>query len=232
MADRLLSVCRVMGVATDKPSMEKLSESTHADLRQSLNLLQLWHANSNVLSFNDVKASASAATKDFTTNPFEATRKLLDAADGGAPLNRRMENYFIDSSLVPLLVHENYLTVSGPSLDQFVSAAESISDGDLVDSVMRHGQRWELMTAHAILSSIRPSYMTRGGMKFPSFPTWLGKYSQTSRRARLLSDLEVHTRGRVGGDCSALNLDYIPTFVRSLTAPLVQKGVDGIDELI
>lgn len=55
VADRLLQVARAEGLATDKPAMEKLAESTHADIRQALHMLQLWNTRTRALSFYDVK---------------------------------------------------------------------------------------------------------------------------------------------------------------------------------
>jgi replication factor C subunit 1 len=56
------------------------------------------------------------------------------------------------------------------------------------------------MPAHAVLSSARPAAIIAGPQRgMLNFPTWLGKYSQTTRRQRLCADLEMRTRGRVGG---------------------------------
>ena len=60
------------------------------------------------------------------------------------------------------------------------NAAESISDGDVVDRMI-HGsqQQWSLMPTHAIFSFVRPASFAYGNMTDRSqFTSWLGQNSK------------------------------------------------------
>eukprot|EP00698_Gefionella_okellyi_P019575 TRINITY_DN6014_c0_g1_i1.p1 TRINITY_DN6014_c0_g1~~TRINITY_DN6014_c0_g1_i1.p1 ORF type:complete len:899 (-),score=233.47 TRINITY_DN6014_c0_g1_i1:479-3175(-) len=234
IGERLLSVARLQGIATDKPSMEKLAELTHSDIRQSLHMLQLWHSRSSALTFQDVRSYVQAASKDFTTNPFDAARSLVSAGDNRTTsFGRKVEAYFVDSSLLPLMVQENYLMTSGPDFEQYLAAADSISDGDIVDKVMRRGQRWELMTGHALLSCARPATLTCGTLRgMITFPQWLGKNSSTSKHMRLLNEVSTHARTSISGDRNSVNLEYVPVLARVLADPLLKQGAAGAQEVV
>ena len=88
-------------------------------------------------------------------SPFDITSKVLGpylfSATSRETLGDKMEYYFQDHSFVPLFIAENYLktqparlkNLDGPDrvlkeLQLMDSAASSISDGDLVDSLI-HG---------------------------------------------------------------------------------------------
>ena len=88
-------------------------------------------------------------------SPFNIIHEILGpqlwAANSRKTLNDKMELYFQDYSFVPLFMQENYLKTSpqrtrgldGPDkaledLKLMAQAAASISDGDLVDSLI-HG---------------------------------------------------------------------------------------------
>jgi len=104
-----------------------------------------------------------------------------------ATLTDKLELYFTDYSFLPLFVHENYLKATqfaranradSPQEKELLTrelaskAADSISDGDLVDRMI-HGsqQKWSLMPAHGILSCVRPMYHVYGqGGGFPAVP--------------------------------------------------------------
>lgn len=78
---------------------------------------------------------------------FDAAHKLLD--HGKRSLNQnypkfsqKMDLFFIDYDLIPLLVHENYLTSMGDRRDRFdldamADAAEYISMGDSISVQLR-----------------------------------------------------------------------------------------------
>ena len=93
------------------------------------------------------------AGKNVEISFFDATAKLLNyrAFESGQTLDDHLENYFVDFSLMPLMIQENYLKLTPvciqrhPDKDRNVMelqylqrAADSISDGDLC-SAMIHG---------------------------------------------------------------------------------------------
>lgn len=95
-------------------------------------------------------------------------------------------------------------------------AADSISEGDLVDRRIRSGQNWSLLPTQvthphnvnlswlflcwpafvcrqAIYASVLPGELMRGYMsQFPSFPSWLGKNSSAGKHSRIVQELASH----------------------------------------
>ena len=91
--------------------------------------------------------------KNITVGPFDVIQKLMNQHTfRAASLYDKIDCYFQDYSLIPLMVHENYMRMSpsiakemGRSLKQIEletmallgKAADMISMGDLVDNVLR-----------------------------------------------------------------------------------------------
>ena len=95
----------------------------------------------------------SVAGKNVEISFFDATAKLLNyrAFESGQTMDDLLENYFVDFSLMPLMIQENYLKLTpvraqrhphedktSMELQYLMRAADSISDGDLC-SAMIHG---------------------------------------------------------------------------------------------
>ena len=92
------------------------------------------------------------------------------------------------------MLQENYLSTN-PTLSNTLTgkdknlkvleltdkAAESISDGDLVDRMI-HGsqQQWSLMPTHAVFSFVRPASFVAGSQAGSQtrFTSWLGNNSK------------------------------------------------------
>lgn len=160
--------------------------------------------------------SAKANEKNQIQTPWTLYGKLFGpqafSPVSGMTLNDKMDVYFHDFSMMPLFVQDNYLKanyakVSGldgrkkqlKDLELVAAAAESISDGDLVDHMV-HGsvsfelpifspldailflsaQQWSLLPVHGIFSCITPGYYCSGsgtrsgipsaGFGGPAFP--------------------------------------------------------------
>lgn len=99
-----------------------------------------------------------------------------------APFDDRYNSFFIDYSLSPLLVEQNYIDSSkngifkNPALDEaarleaLAAAADLISDIDLVGSKVRGlDQHWELLPAQAVLC-VAVGNRVQGFQPFPAFP--------------------------------------------------------------
>ncbi|PVZ99103.1 hypothetical protein BB558_004883 [Smittium angustum] len=132
---------------------------------------------------------------------------------------------------------KNSISINAPpgvgDLMMLSKAADSISEADIMDSLIRGSQNWGLLTSHAVMSSVRPSYfMTGKHLSMYNFPGWLGKNSSTSKNLRLLSELSSRMRHKVSGDRNQVRMSYIPTMAYSLTLPMVNDGVEGIDKVL
>ena len=119
-------------------------------------------------------------------------------------------------------------------LELLSKASLSISDGDMVDTLM-HGpqQHWSLMPLHGITSSVRPCslvYGSHGG--FPSFPAFLGQNSKRMRLQRELVDVQTRMRLHASSSADAVRQSYLSALLARLADPLVHDGQAGIDAVI
>jgi hypothetical protein len=75
---------------------------------------------------------------------FDATRKLLNRGElDQMKIRDRLDCYFIDSDMVPLMVHENYIAsmkkdkLSKADFHKLVKATEGFVIGDILDKNIR-----------------------------------------------------------------------------------------------
>ncbi len=140
-------------------------------------------------------------------------------------LNRNQENYL---NVVPRFARigvQHNVDTELQHLDAVATAAESISDGDLVDKLIHSGQHWDLQNIHGVLSTVRPASIMKGNMQgMLQFPSWLGKNSTTSKNYRLLRELQHHMSTVASGDKTEIREFYLPILKKLLVTPLVQLG--------
>jgi replication factor C subunit 1 len=199
---RIASICFREGLKLPPPVIDALVDGTHADIRQIINMLATARLGDQAaaLSFDAGRAMARAWEKHVVLKPWDIAHKLLGSGlfgvgggNAGKTLNDKIELYFNDHEFSYLMLQENYLRTK-PSiangyggrervlktLELADQAAESISDGDLVDRMI-HGsqQQWSLMPTHAVFSTVRPASFVYGSMLGPaSFTSWLGNNSK------------------------------------------------------
>ena len=189
---RMLSIAFREKLQIPTEVMDQLILAAQSDLRLVINMLSTWRLSSQRMSFDESKAFGAANQKPTLQTPFSLYGELSSPQRFG-PLNRqslndKLDYYYQDHSIVPLIVAENYAKShpvlasreSGPlrewkHLELLSKASHSISDGDVIDTLM-HGpqQHWSLMPHHGIASSVRPcSFIYGGHSSFPSFPAYV-----------------------------------------------------------
>merc|ERR1711988_889806 len=155
------------------------------------------------LKYGDVKDHLRTTGKDddIMLSPFDAAKNLLTSSIvNKMPIQKKIEHFFVDHSLVGLLVQENYLkAVEKKPADSDVMqaaayAADLISMGDVLDRRIRDYQEWSLLPDVGLASTVYPASVCNGFIPFPSFPAFLGKYSTMSRMRRLSTELRTHLR--------------------------------------
>ena len=178
--------------------VNSLIEGSGADIRRIINMISTAKLDQHAMEFDDGKKMANAWEKHVVLKPWDITQKILGgglfANSSKATLNEKAELYFNDHDFSFLMLQENYLFTNPilahpfegkkktlKILDLVDKAAESISDGDLVDSLI-HGpqQHWSLMPTHAIASFVRPASFVSGSTagNRVQFTNWLGNYSK------------------------------------------------------
>lgn len=197
---RLSTICFRERLKIPPPVLDSLIEGTHADIRQVINMLAAAKLGQQSLDFDKGKQMSKAWEKHIILKPWDIVSKILSAQmfapSSSTTLNDKIELYFNDHEFSYLMLQENYLrtrpTLASNYRDKELKlkqleladkAAESISDGDLVDRMI-HGtqQQWSLMPTHAVFSFVRPASFQFGNMSDrPQFTTWLGQNSKQGK---------------------------------------------------
>ena len=244
-------------------AVNALIEGSGADIRRIINMISTAKLEQQAMDFDEGKRMSNAWEKNIILRPWDVVQKILAgglfASSSKVTLNDKAELYFNDHEFSYLMLQENYLktnpilagSLSGREkalkvLNLIDKAAESISDGDLVDSLI-HGQQqhWSLMPMHAMFSFVRPASYISGSLAGNSvqFTTWLGNNSKqgmnavgsTSRNAtnsdigkltRFVKDVQGHMRLRASGDRHEIRQQYLPLLWDRLVKVLELHGSD------
>lgn len=241
---RVMSICHREGLKVNAQVVDQLCQSTRSDIRQIINMLSTYARTENTMDFDQSKDLSKQWEKHSVLRPFDIIGRYMSpvtfAPSSNISLNDKIEIYFHDHDFTPLMVQENYLNTipRGTStnlerLDMAAQAAESISDGDLVDRAIMGQQQWSLMPLHAVLSSVRPSYFVAGqGRGRFNFTSFLGNLSKGNKYNRLLQEIQSHARMRISGNKDELRTQYLSLLTYKLLQPLLKEGADGVAEVI
>lgn len=258
---------RIAAIATNEgltslseDTIRKIVESCQGDLRMTLNALQLISANpgaltrpnENVVGPKGGNSTAldthlRSSAKDVTLGPFDVVPKIFGTivkADGKPSISfeDRLEHYFVDYSLVPLFVFQNYIKTKtrGPlatadkrqalaDLKSVRLAAQSICDADVIGASIFSQQNFSLLPVHGVISTMRPAAILNSHGTAVEFPQILGKGSSQRKRLGLLSELSAEMYTTTGGaGPTGVGLDYISLLARNVTEPLVRQQQAGI----
>ncbi|KAF1809182.1 DNA replication factor C, large subunit [Eremomyces bilateralis CBS 781.70] len=251
---RITTIAFREGIRLPPNVINALIEGSNADIRQVVNMVstaKLDHA-SNDLDFDKSKEMSKAWEKHVILKPWDIVRKILAggmfAPSSKSTLNDKSELYFNDHEFSPLMMQENYLgtqpikaqTYQGRErslklMELFDQAAESISDGDMVDRMI-HGsqQHWSLMPTHAMFSFVRPASFVSGSLvgHNTSFTQWLGKNSAQGKLGRMLREMHSHLRLRGSGDRNEVRMQYMPLLWQYTAKKMSVEGKDAANEVI
>ncbi len=193
----LMGVCFREGVKIAPDVLDQIIIGANYDIRQCLNNLSMWSSTSKVLSKEANSKDIEKAMKDVRMNPFEALKQtfVVEPDKPRKTITEKMELFFTDYSLMPLLTHENYLFVQ-PSkvegsnakqkslshLNLLNKSIESMLEGDRMSKLMRTTNNWSLLTPIAIFSTVVPGETLSGQLnRMTAFPSWFGKNSKQGR---------------------------------------------------
>ncbi|KAK1926049.1 purine nucleotide binding protein [Papiliotrema laurentii] len=238
--------------------VDELVKGANSDIRQVLNMLSTFKLGKSEMDFDEGKQLIKINEKNTILTPFTIIDRLTSpyafSRTNKETLNDKIELYFHDFSFVPLFMQEHYVKTNPASLNQYdgpeknlkhlellSKAADSISDGDLIDRMI-HGseQHWSLLPLHAVASTVRPASYIYGSMRStggpggwgPSFPQWLGQNSKQGKLQRQLTDIQIRMRLRVSGSRQEIREQYMPMLAARIVLPLTQRGTDAVDETI
>ncbi|KAF7559888.1 hypothetical protein G7046_g4271 [Stylonectria norvegica] len=249
---RIMTICHREGLKLPPAVVDALIEGSNKDIRQIINMIATAKLDQKSLDFDQSKAMSKAWEKHVILKPWDICQKMLAgglfAPSSKATLNDKIELYFNDHEFSFLMIQENYLrtkpmALNGKgytqreqklkALELFDQAAESISDGDLVDRMI-HGpqQQWSLMPTHAVFSTVRPASFVAGQLLGSNFTSWLGNYSKTGKLGRFIREIHAHMRLRSSGDHNEVRQEYLPILWNQLVNKLQMEGNDAVGEVI
>lgn len=249
---RVATICHREGLKLPMQVIDNLIEGSNKDIRQIINMISTAKLDQDAMDFDKGKAMTKAWEKHVVLKPWDICSKMLSAATFSAnskmTLNDKSDLYFNDHEFTPLMIQENYLstqpTLAGNAasarerklkvLQLTDNAAESISDGDLVDRMI-HGstQQWGLMPTHAIFSTVRPASFIHGNMSSQAtFTKWLGNNSKYGKLTRYVKEIHSHMRLRTSGDRHEIRQQYLPVLYTQMNKRMEVDGKECVDEVI
>jgi len=245
IAQRCAEIAKREGLSVEPNALEALAESCGGDMRMILNQLQALAKSPAYqaagVTYANMRDRMSSLSKDagIMLTPFDACKKLLNSSEAARLSYReRLDMFFVDFSLVGLLIQENYLkSVERKSdketLGRCAYSADLITLGDMMNTRITASQEWSLLPDVGLTSAVFPAHVTNGFLSFPSFPQFLGRYSTVSRARRLSCELQAHlqlsaTVGRRGLTPSG----YADLLYRKMVNPLLRGDPAGVSETV
>ena len=178
VANVLKRVAASEGYDVDFATLERIAEAAQCDIRQTLNLLQMWRPKGGAglrLTKEEVQKEMGAAFKDIDVGPFDVAARLF--APGAQSLDGRLRHYFVDSSMMPLMVQESYLNsnwagVSNDALklQRASLAADAIASADVLGKRIVSEQLWSLSPGARRAVVRRPRVLRAGRGGAPHLP--------------------------------------------------------------
>ncbi|KAH8888311.1 DNA replication factor C, large subunit [Thozetella sp. PMI_491] len=249
---RIMTICHREGLKMPPQVIDALIEGSNKDIRQIINMISTAKLDQTSMNYDQSKAMSKAWEKHVILKPWDICQKMLGgglfAQSSKATLNDKIELYFNDHEFSFLMIQENYLRCN-PSqlgakgytpreqnlrqLELVDHAAESISDGDLVDRMI-HGpqQHWSLMPTHAVFSTVRPASFVAGQLMGSTFTSWLGNNSKTGKLGRFVREVHAHMRLKSSGDHNEIRQQYLPVLWHQLIKKLENEGKDCVPAVI
>lgn len=249
---RIMTICHREGLKLPVQVVDALIEGSNKDIRQIINMLSTIKLDQSSMDFDQSKSMSKAWEKHVILKPWDICQKLLGGGlfnpASKATMNDKIELYFNDHEFSYLMIQENYLNArpAGLSskgynkreenlkhLELVEQAAESISDGDLVDRMI-HGpqQQWSLMPTHAVFSTVRPASLVSGSMIGSRFTSWLGNNSKQGKLGRFTREIHSHMRLKSSGDANEIRQQYLPVLWYQLVKRLAFEGKDCVGDVI
>ncbi|KAJ3497760.1 hypothetical protein NLG97_g1656 [Lecanicillium saksenae] len=249
---RIMTICHREGLKLPPPVVDALIEGSNKDIRQIINMIATAKLDQTSMNYDQGKAMTKAWEKHVVLKPWDICQKMLSgglfAPASKATLNDKIELYFNDHEFSFLMIQENYLrckpmALNGKgynkreeklkALELFDQAAESISDGDLVDRMI-HGpqQHWSLMPTHAVFSTVRPASLIAGQLMGSNFTSYLGNLSKSGKLGRYIREIHSHMRLKSSGDHNEIRQQYMPVLWKQLIDKLQLEGSEAVSDVI
>lgn len=177
------SVVKQEKLTITKSQLEEVCEQNGNDIRQILNYLQM--------------RCGSLKDDIHRLDLWSATRRVYDTSND---IVNRLDGTYYDTSMVPLMIQEGYLTACDKTrydvIDKLQACAKSadyLSCFDLIDTRIHTKQSWSLLPA-AMTMVCATASSTRGCAPHIVFPSYLGKMSKKGKHLRMYNEISQNTQ--------------------------------------
>ncbi len=154
----------------------------------------------------------------------------------------KLDYFFIDYDLIPMLFQENYLTTyagkksasqSQEETLNMAQAADLIVQGDCINKRVRAHQQWSLLPEQGMYGVVIPSSLLGSSfMPYAKFPEWMGKHSSTGRQKRMVKELSQQIGVHVSGSMSAIKNDYAPALLSLVLHSYSRDDKQGMEQVL
>ena len=197
---RISTIAKAENLRIELTGLERIIEFSNNDIRAIINLLQLWKTTDRSIKTDMVRIKEKQISKDQKNffNSFQAIQKLLNVKENRAMnFKRKMELFFIDYSLMPLLCYENYITTfangqeSLQDLERAAMCSDMFSHADQINELIFNGstQNWGLLAELGLCGVVAPSNIMKGFLPYTKFPEVMGKLSSQRKSNRMIKEL-------------------------------------------
>ena len=233
IARRVAEICGKENLGIDLNGLELLCESLGNDIRQILNVLELMKKRSKEVKFYDMKNRIHDFKKDDTVmlSNFDAATKFLNRNEHRKnTMREKLDLFFIDYDLIPLLIQENYLTACPRdiNLEILAKSSELVAFGDVISNCIRRNNEWGLMPNLAFASTIYPTFLSSNLIPFPKFPEFLGKNSSQRKTVREIKELKVALGPVISGDRTSVKFEYSEGLLNLILFNLTNTDSNGV----
>eukprot|EP01022_Parablepharisma_sp_SALTPOND_P035931 TRINITY_DN9704_c0_g1_i1.p2 TRINITY_DN9704_c0_g1~~TRINITY_DN9704_c0_g1_i1.p2 ORF type:complete len:396 (+),score=48.87 TRINITY_DN9704_c0_g1_i1:2431-3618(+) len=166
--------------------------------------------------------------------PMEAAMRIL-TKEQFQPLTfqRKLGLFFVDPDILPLYVHDNYLTAYGTTagpddVETMCESSEFISVGDCINTVLRHENDWTLLPNVGICACVAPGILSGKFLPLARFPHFLVCNMEAKKTRRLLGELVVNLAGKVNGSRGDLLNECLPYLVREIVKNVSKGGKENL----
>lgn len=158
------NICKQEHLNMTSGAKKYVAELSQGDFRRLVFLLQNFsNIKRDEISVNDLcEYYEVIGRKTLDLNSYEITDKIFQEQ---TKIDDILKLYETDKSLLPMMVHENYLdminaqhTSIDNKLDCCISSMESIATGDIIEKIMYNTQSWYLQPIHGLASCYIPHY--------------------------------------------------------------------------
>jgi replication factor C subunit 1 len=233
---RICAILTSEGINAEPNAVEQFVEASGNDIRQILTSLEMWARSSFSLSYMKAKQALKTMSKDPVSmlSHFDAASKLFNKTEMKKLKHKEKINMvFIDYDLIPLLVHENYLSaLDEAQLLDMADAADSIAISDCFNKEIRTNNNWSVLPEYLNLSCVHPTFLCTKSIPFAAFPQWFGKNSTQKKNERLIKELQTSLSKFTYSNYETIVSEYVPLLSQIISKDFTEKSPEEAAETL